>query len=198
MEFFHPPFLSRLEFLKVAFWVLFFFWFSSMISPTVWKILLISLLMTPPSAVPSVIPQISKQQPLHFLQIWIKSQVGPTCGTCLSTLTNLTLTMSLRKDRLENSPVYFLNKPLEVLSLKLLGLTICHDLSWESHISKLASKASRRLGILHRGKSFLVKPELLTTYKAFICSLMEYSPPTLRPCSCLIPSSASHCGNQSF
>ena len=39
--------------------------------------------------------------------------------------------------------IYFLNNPLEdVLSFKLLGLTICHDLSWESHISKLASKVS--------------------------------------------------------
>ena len=35
MEFFHPLFLSRLEFLKGVFWALFFFfWFSSMISPT--------------------------------------------------------------------------------------------------------------------------------------------------------------------
>ena len=56
-----------------------------------------------------------------------------------------TLTMSLRKDPLETPtpPTYFLNKPLEeVLSFKLLGLTICHDLSWESHISNQASKAS--------------------------------------------------------
>ena len=46
--------------------------------------------------------------------------------------------MSLRKDCLENLPISFLNDPLEeVLSFKLLGLTICHDLSWESHISKL-------------------------------------------------------------
>ena len=50
----------------------------------------------------------------------------------------------------------------EVLSFKLLGLTICHDLSWESHISKLASKASYRLGNLHHAKSFLGTPELLT------------------------------------
>ena len=42
-------------------------------------------------AVPSVIPQIGKQQPLHSLQIWIKSQAGPTCGTCLSILAYLTL-----------------------------------------------------------------------------------------------------------
>ena len=84
-----------------------------------------------------------------------------------------TLTMSLRKDHLEIPPIYFLNNPLEeVLSFKLLGLTICHDLSWESHISNLASKASRRLGILRCAKSFFGPPELLTTYKAFVHSLM--------------------------
>ena len=86
-----------------------------------------------------------------------------------------TLPMSLRKDRLENPPIHFINNPLEeVLSFKLLGLTICHDLSCESHISNLASKASRQLGSLRRAKSFLGPPELLTTYKAFVPSLMEY------------------------
>ena len=91
-----------------------------------------------------------------------------------------TLTMSLRKDHLENSPIHFLNNPLEeVLSFNLMGLTICHDLSWESHISNVASKANRRLGILHRAKSLLGPPELLTTYKAFILSLMEYFSPLL-------------------
>ena len=34
MEFSHPHFLSRLEFLKAVFCALFFFWFSSMISQT--------------------------------------------------------------------------------------------------------------------------------------------------------------------
>ena len=68
-------------FLKVVFWALFFFLFSSMISQTLQKIHFISLLKTPPSAVPSVIPQISKQQLIHSLQIWIKSQAGPTLGT---------------------------------------------------------------------------------------------------------------------
>ena len=146
MEFFHPLFLSRLEFLKVVFWALFFFWFSSMISPTLWKILFISLLMTPPSAVAFVIPQTSKQQLLRSLQIWIKSQTGPTRGTFLSMLTNLTLSRCLSERTVWNPPpphppIYFLNNPLEeVLSFKLLGLTICHDFSWESHISKLASK----------------------------------------------------------
>ena len=85
-----------------------------------------------------------------------------------------TLTLSLRKDSLENLPIHFLNNPLEeVLSFMLLDLTICHDLSDESHISNLAYKASHRLGILRRAKSFLGPPELLITYKAFFRSLME-------------------------
>ena len=95
MEFSHPLFLSRLEFLKAVFSALFFFWFSSVISPTLWKILFISLLMTPPSAVPSFIPEIRKQQLLRSLQIWIKSRAGPTHGTCLSILINLTLSLCL-------------------------------------------------------------------------------------------------------
>ena len=53
-----------------------------------WKILFISLLMIPPSAVPFVIPQTGKQQLLPSLQIWVKSQTGPTRGTCLSIWTN--------------------------------------------------------------------------------------------------------------
>ena len=115
-----------------------------------WKTLFISLLMTPPSVVPSVLPLIGRQQPLHSLQIWTKSQTGPTLGACLSILTNLTLSLCLSGRTIwKKNPIYFLNNPQEeVLSFKLLGLTICHELSWESHISKLASKASRRLGIM--------------------------------------------------
>ena len=79
-----------------------------------------------------------------------------------------TPTMSLQKDHLEPPnppPSTFLE---EVLSFTLLAFTICHDLSWESHIYKLVSKASRRMGILQRAKSFLGTPELLTTDQAFI------------------------------
>ena len=43
------------------------------------------------------------------------------------------LTFSLRKDHLANSPIYFLNNPLQE-SFKLLGLTIRHDLSWAKYL----------------------------------------------------------------
>ena len=107
MEFFHPLFLSRLEFLKVAFWALFFFWFSSMISPTLWKILFNSLLMTPSSAVPSVIHQTGKQQLLRSLHILVRSQTGSIHGTSFNPDKSHTLTMSLRKDCLETRPSTF-------------------------------------------------------------------------------------------
>ena len=75
-------------------------------------------------------------------------------------------------------PIYFLNNPLEeVLSFKLLGLPICHDLSWESHISILASKSSHQMLILGHAKSFLGPPQHLTTDIALGCSLMEYCSP---------------------
>ena len=50
-------------------------------------------------------------------------------------------------------------------------------LSLASIISKLATEASRQLGILHHIKAFLGTPELLFTCKAFIPSLMEYCSP---------------------
>jgi len=59
--------------------------------------LFISLLMTPPSTVTSVISQTGKQQFHRSLQIWVKSQTGPTRGTCFSILTNLTLSLCLSK-----------------------------------------------------------------------------------------------------
>ena len=201
MEFFHPLFLSRLEFLKVAFWALFFFWFSSMISPTLWKIL---YLFADDSTLCRTIGHPSDRQAAASS---LTADVGKitnwsnTWNMFFNPDKSHTLTMSLRKDHLQpptsNPPIYFLNNPLEeVLSLKLQGLTICHDLSWESHISNLASKASCRLGILHCAKTFLGPPELLTTYKAFVHRLMENCAPLWAgaPASHLF--SASCCGIQ--
>ena len=96
------------------------------------------------------------------------------------------LTVSLQKDRLANPTNYFF---LTILLRKfshsnfwvqsfgsevaIPTLPMRYDLCWANHISKMASKASRRLDILHRTKSFLGTPELLSTKKAFIHSLME-------------------------
>uniref|UniRef100_A0A8C4NF36 Reverse transcriptase domain-containing protein n=1 Tax=Eptatretus burgeri TaxID=7764 RepID=A0A8C4NF36_EPTBU len=179
MEFFHPLFLSRLEFHKVVFWALFFFCFFFFINDlSDWKIL---YLFADDSTLCRTISHSSDRQAavsslsvdLDRITNWFN-----TWNMSFNVDKSHTLTMSLQMDRLEPPPIYFLNNPLEeVLSFKILGFTICHDLSWESHNSNLASRASRRLGILSRAKSFLGPPELLTTYKAFVHSLMEYCSP---------------------
>ena len=47
-------------------------------------------------------------------------------------------------------------------------------ISLANHISKLGCNARCRMGIIHHAKSFLGTPELISTNKAFILSLIEY------------------------
>ena len=93
------------------------------------------------------------------------------------TLSPLSLSLSVKLPS-DNPFIYFINNPLEeVQSFKLLGLTLSPDLSWENHISKLASKASHQLSILHSVNSFLGASELLFTDRTLIRSLMECCSP---------------------
>ena len=132
MEPFHLLSLSRLEYPMAVFSAPYYSYSSSMISLTLWKILLIYLLMTPPSVVTALIFQTGRLQPLPSLQTLTKSQeYGQTLGLCLSILSSLTLYLFPRKDHLANPPIYFLNNSLEeIQSFKILGFTIRRDLSW--------------------------------------------------------------------
>ena len=115
LEFCHLLFPSRLEFLNAMFCALYFFWFPSMISQIPWKILFISLLMTPPSAVPYVILLINRDQPLHSADLGKITSWSNTWNMSFNPDKSPTLTWSRRKYRLEPSPppIYFLNNPLE-------------------------------------------------------------------------------------
>ena len=181
-ESFHLLSLSRLECPKAVFRVQSYSWSSLMISLTLLKMFLICFLLTLPSAVTSLILHTGKLQPLQSLQIMRKSQAGQTLdsgltcvvqcwantldvlayfiGIFLKILTILTLSPSLSERTVRQSnplpwSTFLINHLEEVWSFKLLGLTLSHDLSWENHISKLGCKASCRLGILRRRKSFL-------------------------------------------
>ena len=123
-------------------------------------------------AMASLILQLGKLEPLPSLHTLQKSQPGQTLRMSFIPDKSHTFIISLRQNHRANPPIYFLNIPLEeVQSFKLLGLSISHDLSWANHISKLASKDSRQLSILHHTKSFFGTPELIFIDKAFICSL---------------------------
>ena len=127
--------------------------------------------MTHTSVVTFFTLQIGNQLP-PTLQTLTKSQDGQALGICLSIQINLTFSLSLSEWNIwQPLPPPPIHNPLEeVQSFQPLSLTISHNLSWAKHISKLASKASRRLGIFCRTKSFLGTPELLSTYKVFIHS----------------------------
>ena len=80
--------------------------------------------MNPSCAVASLILQIGRQQPLSSLQTLIESRRGPTLWNMPFKPDKLHTLCCSEKHCLANSPIYFLNNPLEVPSLKPLGLGI--------------------------------------------------------------------------
>ena len=64
-----------------------------------------------------------------------------------------------------------------VNQIKLLGVTFTSDLSWSVHVTSLAKRASRLLGMLRRAQWILPQSGKVTAYKAFVRPLMEYASP---------------------
>ena len=69
--------------------------------------------------------------------------------------------------------------PLPVVtSCKLLGVYIDSDMSWNTHINKIVSKACQCIFILHRAKKFrFTTKSLLTLYTWYIRTGIEYAAP---------------------
>lgn len=58
---------------------------------------------------------------------------------------------------------------------KYLGITICHDLRWNEHISNITNKANRSLAFLRRNLRISCPKLKSTAYKALVRPLLEYS-----------------------
>ena len=69
--------------------------------------------------------------------------------------------------------------PLPVVtSCKLLGVYLDCTLSWNTHITKIVSKANKNIFILHRAKKFRFSTKsLLTLYTWFVRTGLEYAAP---------------------
>lgn len=82
-------------------------------------------------------------------------------------------------------PLLNLGSPqtLEVVDeIKLLGLIISSDLSWESNTSKMCQKAFTRMWMLRRLQGLGADQEdLLNTYKQQILSVIEFAVPVWAP-----------------
>ena len=62
--------------------------------------------------------------------------------------------------------------------VKILGVQISHDLKWNNHVSELVHKAHGKQYMLKMLKKFnLSTADLLTIYKGYVRSLLEYAVP---------------------
>ena len=62
-------------------------------------------------------------------------------------------------------------------NVKVVGLTMCHNMSWKEHITNVYRSANRSLGLLRRARAVLNSAALATIYKSFIRSQLEYCCP---------------------
>lgn len=63
--------------------------------------------------------------------------------------------------------------------VKILGLTFCNSLNWDTHVAGVCRKASQRIFLLKRLRDFLDKSDLINVYNAVILSILEYNAPVM-------------------
>ena len=59
-------------------------------------------------------------------------------------------------------------------SIKYLGVTITHDLRWNTHISNICTKANRTLGFLRQNLCQYPQDVKEAAYRGFVSPILEY------------------------
>ena len=87
--------------------------------------------------------------------------------------------ISFTKSQQEFEPILINGDALEVVdSVKLLGLNISSDLTWNIHINEILKKASKRLYfLLQLKRAKVTRPDLGLFYSSCIRSIMDYAVP---------------------
>ena len=74
-----------------------------------------------------------------------------------------------------NTPISLAGETLEESShIRLVGLTLTNDLTWNDYIISIAKKASMKVGSLHRARQCLSSDIILHLYESLIRPCMEY------------------------
>ena len=60
-----------------------------------------------------------------------------------------------------------------VKSLRLLGLTVDHNLSWQPHISAMVKRLQSAVGLLYRLGLFLDKKSMLLYYNSYVLPIFD-------------------------
>ena len=89
------------------------------------------------------------------------------------------LRISFAKQERDFAPISIEGKEIEVVtSVKLLGLTLTNNLTWNDHVIEVTKKASKRLYFLTQLKRAGVpQHELVLFYISCVRSLMDYAAP---------------------
>ena len=87
--------------------------------------------------------------------------------------------ISFTKSQREFEPILINDDALEVVdSVKLLGLNISSDLTWNIHINEILKKASKRLYfLLQLKRAKVTRTDLGLFYSSCIRSIMDYAVP---------------------
>ena len=87
--------------------------------------------------------------------------------------------ISFTKSQQEFEPILINGDALEVVdSIKLLGLNISSDLTWNIHINEILKKASKRLYfLLQLKRAKVTRTDLGLFYSSCIRSIMDYAVP---------------------
>ena len=87
--------------------------------------------------------------------------------------------ISFTKSQQEFEPILINGDALEVVdSVKLLGLNISSDLTWNIHINEILKKASKRLYfLLQLKRAKVTRTDLELFYSSCIRSIMDYAVP---------------------
>ena len=87
--------------------------------------------------------------------------------------------ISFTKSQQEFEPILINGDALEVVdSVKLLGLNISSDLTWNIHINEILKKASKRLYfLLQLKRAKVIRTDLGLFYSSCIRSIMDYAVP---------------------
>ena len=73
-------------------------------------------------------------------------------------------------------PLIMHNQPLSNVTHSLhLGVTLQHNLKWDQHIENICTKAHNRLDILNSLSFKLNRKTLVTLYKTYVRSVIEYA-----------------------
>mgnify|MGYP002259906745 FL=1 len=100
---------------------------------------------------------------------------GKLWRVTFNAIKSLSVIFSSKKDKPAHPPLFMGDTAIpESHEHTHLGITLTHNLSWQSHITRIINKSSQRLALLRRLKYKLSRKALIRLYLTMIRPILEY------------------------